>query len=61
MRQSTTLTPAAPTSYLQAVGMVDEDGSRYLLGDAAGRLSMLVLGRERDRVANIAITQLGAS
>lgn len=44
---------------LQAVGRVDADGSRYLLGDDRGGLHMLVLVHDTERVVGLKLEALG--
>ena len=44
---------------LQAVGRVDPDGSRYLLGDTMGNLHMLVLSHDSQRVVGLKLEALG--
>lgn len=44
---------------LQCYGRIDEDGSRYLLGDYMGGLHLMVLAAADDRVAGIKLQQLG--
>ncbi|EEC79792.1 hypothetical protein OsI_21216 [Oryza sativa Indica Group] len=46
-------------SIIRAYGRVDPDGSRYLLGDNAGILHLLVLTHERERVTGLKIEYLG--
>lgn len=48
-----------PTWCLQAVGRVDPDGSRYLLGDSLGNLHMLVLSHDSQRVVGLKLEALG--
>ena len=43
----------------QAVGRVDPDGSRYLLGDSLGNLHMLVLSHDSQRVVGLKLEALG--
>lgn len=45
--------------HLQAVGRVDTDGSRWLLGDHLGNLSLLVLNHDGPRVLSLALEPLG--
>ena len=47
------------TCNLQAYGQVDEDGSRYLLGDIAGNLYLLVLTHDGHRVLGLKLQTLG--
>lgn len=44
---------------LQAVGRVDVDGSRYLLGDEVGGLHMLVLVHDGEKVVGLKLEALG--
>lgn len=44
---------------VQAVGRVDPDGSRYLLGDTLGNLHMLVLSHDSQRVVGLKLEALG--
>lgn len=44
---------------LQAVGRVDVDGSRYLLGDEVGGLHMLVLMHDGEKVVGLKLEALG--
>lgn len=44
---------------MQAVGRVDPDGSRYLLGDILGNLHMLVLSHDSQRVVGLKLEALG--
>ena len=44
---------------LQAFGRVDEDGSRYLLGDTRGQLYMLVLNHDGRQVVGLKLESLG--
>lgn len=44
---------------MQAVGRVDADGSRYLLGDSLGKLHMLVLRHDSQRVVGLKLEALG--
>lgn len=44
---------------MQAVGRVDQDGSRYLLGDSLGKLHMLVLSHDSQRVVGLKLEALG--
>ena len=44
---------------VQAVGRVDPDGSRYLLGDTLGNLHMLVLSNDGQRVVGLKLEALG--
>ena len=44
---------------MQAVGRVDPDGSRYLLGDTLGNLHMLVLSHDSQRVVGLKMEALG--
>lgn len=44
---------------LQAYGRVDEDGSRYLLGDLVGNLYLLVLNHDGRRVLGLKLQSLG--
>ena len=44
---------------VQAVGRVDPDGSRYLLGDSLGSLHMLVLSHDSQRVVGLKLEALG--
>ena len=44
---------------VQAVGQVDPDGSRYLLGDSLGNLHMLVLSHDSQRVVGLKLEALG--
>ena len=44
---------------LQAFGRVDEDGSRYLLGDTSGQLYMLVLNHDGRQVVGLKLEILG--
>ncbi|URE33533.1 DNA damage-binding protein [Musa troglodytarum] len=46
-------------SITRAYGRVDADGSRYLLGDNAGFLHLLVITHERERVTGLKIEHLG--
>lgn len=46
-------------SITRAYGRVDADGSRYLLGDNAGLLHLLVITHERERVTGLKIEHLG--
>lgn len=48
-------------STITCYGRVDSDGSRYLLGDMAGRLFMLLLDREENSstVRDLKVEQLG--
>ncbi|WOL18645.1 DNA damage-binding protein 1 [Canna indica] len=46
-------------SITRAYGRVDADGSRYLLGDNAGLLHLLVITYERERVTGLKIEHLG--
>ena len=43
----------------QAFGRVDEDGSRYLLGDTRGQLYMLVLNHDGRQVVGLKLESLG--
>ena len=45
--------------YTQAVGQVDEDGSRWLLGDHTGTLSLLVLSHDGQAVRGLSLERLG--
>ena len=45
--------------WLQAVGRVDVDGSRYLLGDEVGGLHMLVLVHDGEKVVGLKLEALG--
>ena len=44
---------------MQAVGRVDADGSRWLLADHLGSLSLLVLSHDGPRVLSLALEPLG--
>ncbi|DBA79836.1 TPA: hypothetical protein ACH3X2_007673 [Trebouxia sp. C0005] len=44
---------------IKAVGRVDPDGSRYLLGDTLGNLHMLVLSHDSQRVVGLKLEALG--
>ena len=44
---------------VQAFGRVDEDGSRYLLGDTRGQLYMLVLNHDGRQVVGLKLESLG--
>ena len=44
---------------MQAVGRIDEDGSRYLLGDFQGRLYMLALTHDGTSVLELQLEPLG--
>lgn len=44
---------------VQAYGKVDEDGSRYLLGDHVGNLYLLVLQHDGEHVAGLKVEPLG--
>ncbi|KAL3145326.1 hypothetical protein ABBQ38_001586 [Trebouxia sp. C0009 RCD-2024] len=44
---------------VKAVGRVDPDGSRYLLGDTLGNLHMLVLSHDSQRVVGLKLEALG--
>lgn len=44
---------------LQAYGKVDDNGSRYLLGDYYGRLHLLVLSHDNTRVLGLKLQALG--
>lgn len=46
-------------SITRAYGRVDADGSRYLLGDNAGLLHLLVITHEKERVTGLKIEHLG--
>lgn len=46
-------------SWMQAHGRVDEDGSRYLLGDYVGNLYLLVLQHDNEHVAGLKVEPLG--
>ncbi|KAG6496539.1 hypothetical protein ZIOFF_044406 [Zingiber officinale] len=46
-------------SITRAYGRVDADGSRYLLGDNAGLIHLLVITHERERVNGLKIEHLG--
>ncbi|KAH7836469.1 hypothetical protein Vadar_001704 [Vaccinium darrowii] len=46
-------------SITRAYGRVDADGSRYLLGDHAGLLHLLVITHEREKVTGLKIELLG--
>ncbi|XP_022954780.1 DNA damage-binding protein 1 [Cucurbita moschata] len=46
-------------SITRAYGRVDADGSRYLLGDHAGLLHLLVITHEKERVTGLKIELLG--
>ncbi|XP_047339396.1 DNA damage-binding protein 1 [Impatiens glandulifera] len=46
-------------SITRAYGRVDADGSRYLLGDYAGLLHLLVIIHEKDKVTGLKIELLG--
>ena len=46
-------------AHVQAVGRVDTDGSRWLLGDHLGNLSLLVLNHDGPRVLSLALEPLG--
>ncbi|XP_022762657.1 DNA damage-binding protein 1a-like isoform X2 [Durio zibethinus] len=46
-------------SITKAYGRVDADGSRYLLGDNAGLLHLLVITHEKEKVAGLKIELLG--
>ncbi|KAK9268180.1 hypothetical protein L1049_010622 [Liquidambar formosana] len=52
---------AIPTrpSITKAYGRVDADGSRYLLGDHAGLLQLLVITHEKEKVTGLKIELLG--
>ena len=45
--------------HVQAFGRVDEDGSRYLLGDTRGQLYMLVLNHDGRQVVGLKLETLG--
>lgn len=45
----------------QAYGKVDEDGSRWLLGDHVGRMWLLVLGTSGGRVSGLRLEPLGTT
>lgn len=47
------------TCWEQAHGKVDEDGSRYLLGDYVGNLYLLVLQHDGEHVAGLKLEPLG--
>ena len=49
----------AITSDVQAFGKVDEDGSRYLLGDHLGNLLLLVLQHDGSHVVGLKTEPLG--
>ena len=44
---------------MQAYGKVDEDGSRYLLGDHMGNLHLLVLQHDGEHVVGLKTEPLG--
>nr|XP_027191973.1 DNA damage-binding protein 1 isoform X1 [Cicer arietinum] len=46
-------------SITKAYGRVDPDGSRYLLGDHTGLLSLLVITHEKEKVTGLKIETLG--
>ncbi|KAL6499676.1 DNA damage-binding protein 1a [Orobanche gracilis] len=46
-------------SVTKAYGRVDRDGSRYLLGDLTGLLSLLVITQEEEKVTGLKIEPLG--
>ncbi|KAI9079024.1 hypothetical protein K1719_039024 [Acacia pycnantha] len=46
-------------SNTRAYGRIDPDGSRYLLGDITGLLSLLVITHEREKVTGLKIETLG--
>ncbi|KAK0578137.1 hypothetical protein LWI29_005699 [Acer saccharum] len=46
-------------SITKAYGRVDADGSRYLLGDHAGHLHLLVITHEKEKVTGLKIELLG--
>ncbi|KAM2703176.1 hypothetical protein EV2_004801 [Malus domestica] len=46
-------------SITRAYGRVDADGSRYLLGDHAGQLHLLVITHEKEKVSGLKIELLG--
>ncbi|MED6157209.1 DNA damage-binding protein 1a [Stylosanthes scabra] len=46
-------------SITKAYGRVDPDGSRYLLGDHTGLLSLLVITHEKEKVTGLKIEPLG--
>ena len=46
-------------STITCYGKVDQDGSRYLLGDMSGRLFMLILEHEQNVVKNLRLEILG--
>ena len=45
----------------QAYGKVDEDGSRWLLGDHVGRMWLLVLSVSSGRVGGLRLEALGST
>eukprot|EP00189_Rhodosorus_marinus_P000629 CAMPEP_0113959938 /NCGR_PEP_ID=MMETSP0011_2-20120614/4431_1 /TAXON_ID=101924 /ORGANISM="Rhodosorus marinus" /LENGTH=1036 /DNA_ID=CAMNT_0000971323 /DNA_START=446 /DNA_END=3556 /DNA_ORIENTATION=- /assembly_acc=CAM_ASM_000156 len=45
----------------QTVGRVDQDGSRYLLGDDTGALRLLVLEKHENKVSGLKIEELGTT
>jgi DNA damage-binding protein 1 len=47
--------------WLQAYGKVDDNGSRYLLGDVFGRLHLLVLSHDNDRILGLKLQTLGTT
>lgn len=48
-----------PPLALQAVGQVDDDGSRWLVGDHTGQLSLLVLSHDGQAVRGLSLERLG--
>jgi len=48
-------------AHIRAVGKIDDDGSRYLIGDHAGRLSILALERKGDEVIALTVSLLGVT
>jgi DNA damage-binding protein 1 len=47
------------STIVKAYGRIDSDGSRYLLGDHMGNLSVLVLKRDEEAVTDLKLERLG--
>jgi len=47
------------STIVKAYGRIDTDGSRYLLGDHMGNLSVLVLKRDAEAVIDLKLERLG--
>ncbi|CAD7703040.1 unnamed protein product, partial [Ostreobium quekettii] len=52
-------TIAVQETTFRAYGRIDEDGSRYLLGDYLGRMYLLVLAHDGENVLGLKLQQLG--